>query len=84
MTDERRRLLEAIGPDGADARQLSVLGSHAMSELEQASADRDVKVEVMQSFADTTGTRFSEDPHFFYVLTKQGAEKIGLDPNELV
>jgi hypothetical protein len=79
MTGERQRLLTAIGDHGADAEQLSELGSWAIGELEKALADQDVMVEVMPSFADTTGTRFSADPHSFYVLTEQGAAKVEAD-----
>ena len=79
MTGERRRLLTAIGDHGADAEQLSELGPWAMDELGKALADQDVQVEVMPSFADTTGTRSSADPHSFYVLTEQGAAKAESD-----
>jgi hypothetical protein len=75
VTGERQRLLTAIGDHGAEAEQLSELGPWAMDELEKALADQDVTVEVMPSFADTTGTRHSADPHSFYVLTEQGAAK---------
>jgi hypothetical protein len=85
VTDERRRLLEAIGSKGADADQLSELGAWAIGELERALAEDDVTLEPMQPMAETTGTRFAADPPLIvYKLTEQGSRKIGLDPNTLV
>jgi hypothetical protein len=75
-------LLEAIPYKGADAEQLSELGTWAMGELEKTLVEGDVRTEPMRALAETGLP--PELPQFIYKLTPQGAEKIGLDPNTLV
>ena len=83
MTEGRRRLLEALGRQGADGDKLAeLLGTDYLAELAGAITDGDAHVN--ETYArDETGID-PEPPLRTFHLTEQGARKVSIDPNEVI
>ncbi len=84
MTDRRRRLLAAIGQKGADTAQLTERladwsAGALEGELAAARADNDVRTHVIE--LNETGP--PSLPVVVYLLTPQGAGKVGVDPDRI-
>jgi hypothetical protein len=90
VTDERRRLLETIGRKGKDrAALIAELGAGfgVDSALRDAIDDRDVRVQVIEPIdevglpQDRDEVGLPQDRDSVFVLTEQGAAKVGIDPD---
>lgn len=89
MTDARRRLLEAVPNQGAQAERLAELLGDDYDQAEVANAVIDghmriVDYQLHETDAAGAAARFAADPDASYHLTERGARDIGRDPNLLI